>query len=145
MTIVLGADHAGYTLKETIKNHIKEKDEEVIDVGTFSEDSVDYPLFAVEVCEKIKTQEASLGILVCGSGVGMSIAANRFPFIRAVLGCNASVVQASKKHNNTNVLCLGARFTPVNEALEIVEAFLSTSFEGERHQKRVDMLSSLQG
>ena len=141
MKIVLGADHGGYALKEQLKAYLKdEKGYEVLDCGTDSEASCDYPVYAHAACDKIKAGEADLGILVCGTGIGMSMAANKIRGIRAALCSDCFSAKFTRAHNNANVMCLGARVIGPGLAKELVDIFLTTPFEGGRHQKRVDML-----
>lgn len=134
--LYLGADHAGFPLKEVIKDHLDEKGINYTDLGTFSEDSVDYPDIAREVAEKVYENKC-MGILFCGSGVGMSMMANRRHGVRAALVTNETTAELSRRHNNANILSLGARLTEEDEAKKIVDTFLSTKFEGGRHARRV--------
>lgn len=139
MKIAIGSDHAGVALKDfLVKNSNTEK---FVDFGTNSSDSVDYPDFAEKVSLAVKKGEAEIGVLICGSGIGMSIAANRHKEIRAALCLNEEMAKLSRQHNNANVLVLGARLTDEKTALSCLKTFLSTKFEGGRHQKRVDKLS----
>ena len=141
MKIYIGSDHAGFLLKEEIKKALI-KDYEVIDCGTNSTDSVDYPDCAHAVCSKM--QEGDYGILVCFTGIGMSIAANKHHGIRAALVGRTEDAILTREHNDANVLCLSAKNTPIREAKSIVKAFLSTSFTGGRHQRRVDKIRNLE-
>lgn len=141
MKIAVGSDHAGLDLKEHIKNFLLEKKFEVIDVGTNEKVSTDYPIYARAVCKKIQKNEADLGILICGSGIGMSITANKFKKVRAALCTNEYMARMSRAHNNANVLCMGERVIGKDLAISIVEAWLSASFEGGRHKRRVDLIS----
>ncbi len=136
-TVVIGCDHAGYDQKMALKQHLDQKGITVTDVGTSSKDSADYPDYAQLVAESVANERSELGILVCGSGVGMSITANKVPGIRAALVFNEEMGRLAREHNDANVLCLGSRFTPIEEAKRIVDAFLSAHFEGGRHEKRV--------
>lgn len=138
--IVLGSDHAGFELKEKIKKHLGEV-YEIIDVGTNSNDSVDYPDFGKAAAEAIASGKAELGVVVCGSGIGISIAANRNPKIRCALCTTDEMARLSRQHNNANMLALGARIVPEPINIGILEAFLATEFEGGRHAKRVEKLS----
>jgi len=135
--IFIASDHAGYKLKESL---IKKFSNKLINLGTESEESVDYPDFAHVLTKKINTFPGSLGILICGSGVGMSIAANRDPEIRAGLVHNAELAKLIRQHNNANVLVLPGRFIDVQEAIKCVENFLNTEFESGRHKKRIDKI-----
>jgi ribose 5-phosphate isomerase B len=138
MNIIIGSDHAGFDLKEQIRNFLFEKNYSVKDIGTFSHDSVDYPLIAKEVAQSIAEEKFSRGILICGSGIGMSIAANRFRNVRAALCHNLYTVELSRKHNDANILALGGRILDFTLALEMVDLFLHTDFEGGRHQRRLE-------
>lgn len=141
MKIVIASDHAGFDLKSLIIKEFKSQ-YQITDLGcSNSQTSVDYPDFANELAKVIIKKEAEFGILICGSGIGISIAANRFKEIRAALCHNTQTAQLSRQHNDANVLCLGARIVDNLAALDIVKAFLSTKFEGGRHIKRVEKLS----
>lgn len=136
--IYIGADHGGFDLKTQIIDYFKKNDILFTDLGTNSTESVDYPDFAHAVCKKVLEEKSNLGILICKTGVGMSIAANKVSGIRAALCKDAEVAALCRQHNNANVLCLGARDLDVASAIQIINAFLSAEFEGGRHQKRVD-------
>lgn len=140
MQIIIGSDHAGFGLKERIKNFLCECRHEVEDVGTFSRDSVDYPKYAFKVAESVVNGKAERGILVCGSGVGMCMAANRIKGVRAANAVEPFTAKMSRRHNDSNVLCVGERLTGEEMALEIVRIWLEEPFEGERHKERVRML-----
>jgi glycine hydroxymethyltransferase len=140
--LALGADHAGYALKEVLREHLEKRGYSVLDLGTHGPASVDYPAYGRAVAEAVTSGRAGLGILVCGSGVGVSIAANKVPNARAALVTTPQVAALSRQHNDANILCLGARETPVERAVEIVEAFLAAEFEGGRHERRVLQLES---
>jgi len=144
MRIALGADHAGFELKEKLKKFLDGKGWSVADVGTHSTDSVDYPDYAHKVGERIAQQKSDLGILVCGSGIGMSIAANKVPGIRAAHVSSVTEAQLSREHNNANVLAIGARFLDEKQATEIVTRWLATPFAGGRHEKRVEKISKIE-
>lgn len=139
-TIAIASDHAGVTLKETLKAQIAARGMLVEDMGTRSTDSVDYPDFARQVSQWVLAQSGRRGVLICGSGIGMSMAANRYMGIRAALCRTAHDAEMARKHNDANVLCLGERVTGTADAQEIVQVFLDTEFEGGRHQARVDKL-----
>lgn len=143
MKIALGADHGGYELKEVVKIHLQKEGFTVLDKGTFSCDSVDYPDFAKKVAESVLEKESDYGIVICGTGIGISIAANRFKGIRAALCNNTTMAKLTREHNNANVLALGARMTGDVLALDIVDTFLSTGFEGGRHQTRIEKIEIL--
>ena len=139
--IALACDHAGFELKEYIKNLLIDRGVEVLDLGTDSNRSVDYPDFGQAMGNAIKENNANQGILVCGSGIGISIAANRFPEVRAALCTSGLMARLARQHNDANVLTLGARIIGLETAIECVNAFLDTEFEGGRHQRRVDKMS----
>jgi ribose 5-phosphate isomerase B len=144
-TIVLGADHGGFELKEYIKTFLKSQSQFAVnDLGTHSLDSVDYPIFGKAVAEAVARGEAQYGILVCGTGIGISIAANKVNGIRAALVYDELTAKMSREHNNANVLCLGGRTTEPSKALKLVEIFLSTTFEGGRHQRRLDEIAAIE-
>jgi ribose 5-phosphate isomerase B len=134
--IILGSDHAGFKLKEFVKKFLIKKRKKVLDIGTNNTSSVDYPDFAHILAKKIKNKK-QFGILICGSGTGMSIAANRHKNIRAALCYNIKSSKLSRKHNNANVITLGARLTKKNDALKCIKVFLETSFDEGRHKKRI--------
>lgn len=142
LRIAIGSDHGGYEYKEQIVSHLKEKGYECVDVGTHSTDSCDYPVIARAVTTKITTGEAARGILICGTGIGMSIVANKVKGIRAALCGDTFSARASRAHNNSNVLCLGERVIGINLAMDIVDIWLESKFEGGRHQRRVDMMEN---
>jgi ribose 5-phosphate isomerase B len=143
MKIVIGNDHAGVELKETIKNHIIEKyNYEVEDIGTNNVDSVDYPVYGKKVAELVVSGKAERGIIICGTGIGISIAANRVKGARASLCNNEALAVMTRKHNDSNILALGARMISSLEAIKVLDAWLSTPFEAGRHQKRVELLDS---
>lgn len=144
MHIIIGADHAGFFLKEEIKKYLHEQNIDVIDVGPWSDESVDYPDFASLVAERVSSGEIERGILICGSGVGMSIVANKFPHVRAALSLDADTAMMSRKHNNTNILALAARKTDVETAKEIVATWLATEFEGGRHVQRLKKIETIE-
>jgi ribose 5-phosphate isomerase B len=144
MKIALGADHAGFELKEKIKQHLTRKGFDVDDRGTNSSESVDYPDFARAVGEKVVGQNADRGILVCGTGIGMSIAANKVPGIRAANANSEVEAQLSREHNDANVLALGARLIDENTAVKIVDRWLNTGFMGGRHATRVDKITAIE-
>jgi ribose 5-phosphate isomerase B len=141
--IALGADHAGFPVKETIKKYLLEAGYPVEDVGTWSEESVDYPDYARQVAERVARGEDRFGILVCGTGIGMSIAANKVEGIRAALAHDANTARMSREHNDANVLTMGGRVVGDAKALEIVKDFLGTQFAGGRHQRRIDKITEM--
>lgn len=142
-TIAIAADHGGVELKSQIIKSLADNGWEVVDLGTDGSASVDYPDYAQAVAKSIINGDAASGILVCGSGIGMSIAANRYPQIRAALVHDRLSAELCRQHNNANVLCLGARLLGDATALDCVNAFVTTEFEGGRHGRRVEKLSSL--
>ena len=143
MKIALASDHGGFELKEIIKKKLQEKDYEILDLGTNSEDSVDYPSFGKACGEAVATGQAEKGIVCCGTGIGISIAANKVKGIRCALCTNTHMAEMTRKHNDSNILAMGGRILTVEEALAITETWLSTEFEGGRHQRRVDMLNEM--
>jgi len=143
MIISLGADHGGFELKNRLAGYLRSEGHEVIDNGTNSADSVDYPDFAKPVAHDILEKRADFGVLVCGSGIGISIAANRYRGIRAALVTSADYARLSRQHNNANIIAFGGRFTSFDDAKEWLKIFLSTDFEGGRHERRVSKLDEL--
>ncbi len=141
--IALGADHAGYEYKDKLIACLTEKGYECVDCGTNGPESVDYPVYASKVCELVRSGDCEFGILVCGTGIGMSIAANKHRGIRAALCNEPESTAMTRHHNNSNVLCLGARMIPFERALELTNVFLTTEFDGGRHERRVEMLDKL--
>ncbi|MHB1351350.1 MAG: ribose 5-phosphate isomerase B [Desulfobulbaceae bacterium] len=141
MKVSVGSDHGGFDLKELVLAFLQDSGYEVVDVGCHSPTSCDYPDFAREVCEQVRSGACERGILICGTGIGMSIAANRHREIRAALCHEGFSARMSREHNNANVLCLGARVTGPELALDIVRQWMATEFSGGRHQRRLDMLS----
>lgn len=140
MKIAIGSDHAGFEYKEMLKNYIAETHScEVVDCGTYSLDSCDYPVFAKAVCGKVSSGECSLGILVCGTGIGMSIAANKQKGIRAAAVSDEYSTKYTRLHNDANVLCMGARVIAEEKARILTDIFLTTEFEGGKHLRRVEM------
>lgn len=140
MIIGLGCDHGGYELKEKIKAHLGEKGIEVKDFGCDNTNSVDYPEYGKLVGNKVASKEVDLGIVICGTGIGISIAANKVKGVRGALCTNTTMAKLTREHNNANVLALGARIIGDVLALEIVDTFLESEFEGGRHQRRIDLL-----
>ncbi|MFH1146380.1 MAG: ribose 5-phosphate isomerase B [Pseudomonadota bacterium] len=143
MQVALGCDHAGYVLKESIKSLLIDMKIACLDVGTDSASPVDYPLYGMKVAQLIAGGECDRGILVCGSGIGMSIAANRFPGIRAALCSDTYTARLSRQHNDSNILVLGARIIGQGLAVEIVKTWLETGFEGGRHKIRIDQIDEI--
>ncbi|MCC5909671.1 MAG: ribose 5-phosphate isomerase B [Clostridiaceae bacterium] len=144
MKIAIGSDHGGYALKQLIKEHLANKGIEVEDFGTDSEASCDYPEFAEVVGEAVAENKYEKGILICGTGIGISIAANKIPGVRCALVGDCFSAKATRQHNDTNVLALGGRVTGPGLALEIVDIWLGTEFEGDRHQRRIDKITGIE-
>jgi len=145
MKVALGADHAGYALKEAIKVHLQQYAEITYeDVGTFDETSVDYPDIAIPLAQKVATGTYQRGIIVCGTGIGVAIAANKVSGIRAAPCRESFTAKMSRLHNNINILTLGARATGEGLAMDIVTTFLFTEYEGERHQRRLDKIENIE-
>ena len=144
MQIGLACDHGGFELKEELKTFLKSLGIELIDMGTFNEDSVDYPDFGVLVAEKVSRGELEKGILICGTGIGMSIVANKFPRIRAALVNDLYSSRCSREHNDANILIIGGRIIGKELAKEIVKVWLETPFAGGRHQRRLEKIEALE-
>lgn len=142
--IALGADHGGYLLKEEIKKHLDEKGIEYKDFGTYSTDSVDYAKIAFKTCESVTRGECEKAILCCGTGIGISMAANKVKGIRAACCSDWFSAKYTRLHNDANALCLGGRVVGAGLALEMVDIFLSTEFEGGRHQRRVNQITAIE-
>lgn len=140
MKIAIASDHGGFELKEKIYNYLLDKGYEVTNFGTDSTESCDYPVFAKKVCNAVLKEDFERGILICGTGIGMSIMANRFKGIRAACLSDKYSAQMTRKHNDSNVLCFGARVIDESLAKEIVDIWLETEYEAGRHQKRIEML-----
>ena len=140
MKIVIASDHAGYFLKEKIKDFLQREGYEVIDVGCHSSVAVDYPEFGIKAVEKILKKEADYGILICGTGVGMSLSANKVDGIRSVVCSEPYSARMAREHNNANILSLGARFMSQEEIYDVIETWLEEPFEGGRHQRRIEKL-----
>lgn len=141
MRISIGCDHGGYNLKEQVVKYLESKqDIEVVDYGCYNLDSCDYPVFAKKVANDVSNGESTFGILICTTGIGMSITANKFKNVRAALVTNIESAHLTRMHNNSNVICLGAKFTPYEEATKYIDAFITEQFEGGRHQRRVEQI-----
>lgn len=140
MKIIIGNDHSAVEMKMELVKFLNSLGHEVVNVGTDESSSVDYPIFGKEVCKKVLENENSLGIAICGTGIGISIACNKVKGIRAGLCHESFSAMMTRKHNDANVLCIGARVTGIELAKDIVKTFIETSFEGGRHQRRIDML-----
>lgn len=140
MKIALGCDHAGYPLKNEIIKHLQERNIEIVDLGCYSEESVDYPIYGKKVGEAVMAGEADKGIVCCGTGIGISIAANKVKGIRCALPYNDFTAEMCKKHNNANMVAFGARSLSVSDAIRYTDIWLDTEFEGGKHERRINML-----
>ena len=143
LKIAVASDHGGFALKEKVKEHLVQRGFEVDDLGTHSEESVDYPVYGKACGEAVASGKADLGVVVCGTGIGISIAANKVKGIRCGLCTSVEMAHLTKQHNNANILALGGITTEPELALKIVDEWLDTEFEGGRHQRRVDMLDQM--
>lgn len=144
MKIAVGSDHAGFSLKEEVVKHLQKKGYDFKDFGTYSEASCDYPDFAEKVSKEVADKNYDLGILVCGTGIGISIAANKVSGIRAALCSDTFSAHACREHNNANILALGARVVGTGVALDIVDSFLNAEFEGDRHLRRINKITEIE-
>ncbi|MEJ5173154.1 MAG: ribose 5-phosphate isomerase B [Hydrogenothermaceae bacterium] len=144
MKIAIGSDHGGFFYKEKIKEYLKSKKYEVIDKGTYSPEPVDYPYFGEEVAKSVASGEADRGIIICGTGIGISIAANKVQGIRAALCTNEFMARMARSHNDANVLALGQRVIGLDHALAVIDVFLETEFEGGRHERRVKLIHDIE-
>ncbi len=144
MKIAIGSDHGGFSLKEVIKKYLIEKGYEVKDFGCFSEESVDYPDYAKKVAQAVAKGEYSVGVLMCGTGIGISIAANKVKGIRAALCHDGLTARLAKQHNNANIICIGGRTTGVETAKDIVDNWLNSEFEGGRHLRRINKIKDME-
>lgn len=140
--LAIASDHAGFPLKEYLKKNFAVQQVEWIDLGTYSEDSVDYPDFGKKIADAVANGDAPMGVAICGSGIGISIACNRNPKIRAGLCTDSTMARLTRMHNDANILCLGQRITGAEVAMDILKVFLETKFEGGRHEGRVAKLGS---
>ena len=145
MRIAIGSDHGGFNLKNAVGERLAAQGHEVQDMGVFSTDSADYPFQAAAVSLAVAQGRAQRGVLVCGSGIGMCMTANRFPGIRAALAPTVEHARLGRAHNDANVLCLGERLTPTDQALAILNVFLTTDFDGGRHQRRIEEIDQVSG
>ena len=144
MKIAIASDHAGYEIKEQVRHHISAMGHDVVDCGTNGLESVDYPQFAAAAAKKVSDGECEQAIIVCGTGIGMSMVANKFKGVRAAACCDIFTAEMARRHNNANALCVGARVLDLSRILEIVDLYLKTPFEGGRHQRRVDQIGDLE-
>ena len=138
--ICIASDHAGFNLKESIKDFLINKNISIIDLGPFNDDSVDYPYYAKKLSNRVKLKKSDIGILVCGSGTGMAMSANKIKGIRAAVCYNLRSTRLSRQHNNANIITIGSRLTKKNTAFKLISVFLKTKFEGGRHQRRVNKI-----
>lgn len=143
MKIGIASDHGGFELKEYLKEYLKKSDIEVTDFGTDSEESVDYPIYGERCARAVANGEVERGVVCCGTGIGISIAANKVAGIRCALCTDENMARLSRQHNNANVLALGGRTTSNEDAQKILDAWLTTEFEGGRHQRRIDMIDNI--
>ena len=143
MLIAIASDHGGFALKETIKEYLRERGDKIVDLGTTSEESVDYPIYGKACGEAVASGKAERGIVICGTGIGISIAANKVKGVRCGLCTSVEMAELTRQHNNANMLALGGRTTEPQLALDIVKTFLDTQFEGGRHKRRTDMLDEM--
>ena len=143
MKIALAADHGGFALKETIKEYLRSRGIKIVDLGTHSEESVDYPIYGKACAEAVASGKADRGIVCCGTGIGISIAANKVKGIRCGLCTSVEMAEMTRKHNNANMLAMGGRTTDPDLAIEITKTWLDTEFEGGRHKRRTDMLDEM--
>ena len=142
--LAIGSDHGGYELKEEVKKHLQEKGYEIKDFGTYSTESVDYPDFALPVAEAVASGECEKGILICSTGIGISISANKVNGIRAAVCSEPYTAEMTRRHNDANILCMGGKMIGVNMGLKITDTFLETEFEGGRHQRRVNKIADIE-
>lgn len=142
--LYIGCDHAALHMKNDLIGYLNDKGYEIEDVGPYTPESVDYPIYAKKVCDKVLADKGSLGILICGTGIGMSIVANKVKGIRAAAVSEVFSAIMTRKHNDANVLCMGARVIGIETAKMIADGFLEAEYEGGRHQKRVDMITELE-
>ncbi len=144
MRIAIGSDHAGYELKCQVVNYLQHKNMEIHDMGAFSKDSVDYPDYAIQVCQTINRKNSDFGILICYTGIGMSMAANKVRGIRAALIDNEENARLTREHNDANIICLGAKDVNFEQAKRLIDVFLTTKFSGGRHLQRVEKVMSIE-
>ena len=144
MKIAIGCDHGGFQLKGEIISYLKEEGYEVQDFGTYSAESCDYPDYAIKVAESVASKENELGVIICGTGIGVSIVANKVPGIRAALCSDTFSAHATRQHNNANILTMGQRVVGIGLALDIVKTFLTSEFEGGRHERRIEKIKQIE-
>jgi ribose 5-phosphate isomerase B len=144
MKIAIGCDHGGYKLKEAVKSHVADLGHQIEDFGCFDENSVDYPPIAAKAAHSVADGNNDYGILICSTGIGISICANKVDGIRAALCTDRHCAEMTRRHNNANILCLGGHVVTTETAIRIVDVFLSTDFEGGRHQRRIDLITDIE-
>jgi len=144
MRVYLGSDHAGFELKEQVRDVLRDLGHDVVDIGPYTEDSVDYPDYAERVGRAVASGEAPFGVLICGTGLGMAIAANKVPGIRAIQASDPEMARMARMHNDANIVTLPGRYIGREQAAAVLETFLTTPFEGGRHQRRVDKIGDLE-
>lgn len=144
MKIAIGCDHGGIVLKPAVKETLEAFGAEVVDFGTFTEESVDYPVYGLKVAEAVASGECDAGVLMCGTGIGISISANKVKGIRAAVTTNTFMAEMTKRHNNANIIALGGRVVTPDEAKAIVKAWFEAEYEGGRHQRRLDMIADIE-
>lgn len=144
MKVVLGCDHGGLNIKNAIIEYLKENNFEYTDFGCYTEESVDYPVYAYKVATAVASSEDTLGILCCGTGIGISMAANKVKGIRAAVCTNEFMAEMTRRHNNANIIAMGGRIIDEATAVKLADIFLSTEFEGDRHTRRVDMIMAIE-
>lgn len=142
--IALGCDHGGLNIKNAVIKYLEDKDIEYKDFGCFTEESVDYPEYAFMVAQSVTSGETELGILCCGTGIGISMAANKVKGIRAAVVSNEFCAEMTRRHNNANILCMGGRVITEEEAVKFADIFINTPFEGDRHNRRIDMITAIE-
>lgn len=144
MKIAIGCDHGGIVLKDAVTSTLKDLGAEVVDLGTNSTDSVDYPTYGLKVAETVASGQCDAGVIMCGTGIGISISANKVPGIRCAVVTNTYMAQLTKNHNNANIISLGGRVITPEEAKDIVKAWYTAEYEGGRHQRRLDMITDIE-
>jgi ribose 5-phosphate isomerase B len=143
--VAVGCDHGGFILKESVVSTLERLGAEVVDLGCYDESSVDYPVYGEKVARSVASGECALGVIMCGTGIGISIAANKVRGVRAAVVTNTYMAKLTKNHNNANIIALGGRVISPDEAAAIVEAWYTAEYEGGRHQRRLDMISAIEG
>ncbi len=144
MKLCIGCDHGGFLLKEDIKKYLISEKKEIIDFGCLNDERVDYPVYGLKVAQSVANGECDFGILICTTGIGMSIIANKVKGVRAALVTNLEAASLTREHNDSNVICLGAKYTTIEEAIKYVEKFINAKFSGGRHANRVNMIKEVE-